>query len=417
MKKKMYIIIAVLVALVVVSAILRFVVGGPEDDWICENGGWVKHGNPSAVKPTTGCTTTNENTNKKNSNNDGIVMPTEELTQVALTNKFGWLGASEDGTDMDFIRQSGGGWMRPHPGPFVWDMIQSSESASYDYTNMDQLVALAESYGLNLLITIWPYAEWDQAKRIHVTSCAVSADDEFLPTNDEKGRPSYLPLHRCNPNDWTAYERLVVAVVERYDGDGNDDMPGLRYPIKYWEAMNEPDLEGGTTLDFYKQGPVEYAELLKRTYQAVKQADSTASVVIAAAAGSDDRFLDFYHSVFSVMPAAKEYFDIANIHCISNDKNVLDFNVGDYKTFLTEQGINKPIWVTEAEQMGQESAEKNIEQTQTSVSNAIANGAQKIFFTRYDFSDTRTDMSKPQEPTENSIEESIEAYTEITSGT
>jgi len=25
---------------------IRFVLGGPEDSWICENGKWVKHGQP-----------------------------------------------------------------------------------------------------------------------------------------------------------------------------------------------------------------------------------------------------------------------------------------------------------------------------------------------------------------------------------
>jgi hypothetical protein len=35
--------------------ILRFVIGGPEDDWICDKGEWVKHGNPSSEKPITPC--------------------------------------------------------------------------------------------------------------------------------------------------------------------------------------------------------------------------------------------------------------------------------------------------------------------------------------------------------------------------
>lgn len=33
----------------------RFLFGGNEDDWICTNGSWVKHGNPSASMPLTGC--------------------------------------------------------------------------------------------------------------------------------------------------------------------------------------------------------------------------------------------------------------------------------------------------------------------------------------------------------------------------
>ena len=32
---------------------IRFFSG--EDNWICQNGEWVKHGNPEAEKPTIGC--------------------------------------------------------------------------------------------------------------------------------------------------------------------------------------------------------------------------------------------------------------------------------------------------------------------------------------------------------------------------
>ena len=35
--------------------VARFLFGGSEDVWICENGQWVKHGNPSAPKPVDGC--------------------------------------------------------------------------------------------------------------------------------------------------------------------------------------------------------------------------------------------------------------------------------------------------------------------------------------------------------------------------
>lgn len=48
----------VVLALVVVGLILvvvRFVAGGPEDNWICEKGQWVKHGNPSSPPPNQEC--------------------------------------------------------------------------------------------------------------------------------------------------------------------------------------------------------------------------------------------------------------------------------------------------------------------------------------------------------------------------
>ena len=50
--KKIFLIIILLIAGIFS---LRFLFGGNEDTWICENGQWIKHGNPSAPKPTGGC--------------------------------------------------------------------------------------------------------------------------------------------------------------------------------------------------------------------------------------------------------------------------------------------------------------------------------------------------------------------------
>jgi len=54
MIKKRLIILSPLI-LVIVILVLRFLIGGPEDNWICSNGQWVKHGNPSASMPTQSC--------------------------------------------------------------------------------------------------------------------------------------------------------------------------------------------------------------------------------------------------------------------------------------------------------------------------------------------------------------------------
>jgi hypothetical protein len=57
MKKSIIIIgilLAVIFALTVIFS-LRFLLGGTEDNWLCQNGEWVKHGNPSVPMPTSGC--------------------------------------------------------------------------------------------------------------------------------------------------------------------------------------------------------------------------------------------------------------------------------------------------------------------------------------------------------------------------
>lgn len=55
MKKTIYITITVIIGIIAVAGYLRFVVGGDEDTWLCDNGQWVKHGVPSAPMPTSGC--------------------------------------------------------------------------------------------------------------------------------------------------------------------------------------------------------------------------------------------------------------------------------------------------------------------------------------------------------------------------
>lgn len=61
--KKGKIIFKVLILALVLLGIwifIRFVLGGPEDSWICQNGEWVKQGNPSEPKPTTVCDENNQ---------------------------------------------------------------------------------------------------------------------------------------------------------------------------------------------------------------------------------------------------------------------------------------------------------------------------------------------------------------------
>jgi hypothetical protein len=53
--KKILIILIILVVLAGVWLVLRFIIGGPEDTWICVEGEWIKHGAPSAPMPTETC--------------------------------------------------------------------------------------------------------------------------------------------------------------------------------------------------------------------------------------------------------------------------------------------------------------------------------------------------------------------------
>ena len=83
MKKTIVIIFAIIIGVIAIWGYLRFVVGGDEDTWICENGQWVKHGVPSSPMPTEPC----GEADKINSNN---VIPS-----VDLSGQFNWSTMNE----------------------------------------------------------------------------------------------------------------------------------------------------------------------------------------------------------------------------------------------------------------------------------------------------------------------------------
>jgi len=54
-KKVIWGTIILLVILAGAALAARFLLGGDEDAWLCQNGSWIKHGNPESEMPTGGC--------------------------------------------------------------------------------------------------------------------------------------------------------------------------------------------------------------------------------------------------------------------------------------------------------------------------------------------------------------------------
>jgi hypothetical protein len=88
--------------------------------------------------------------------------------------------------------------------------------------------------------------------------------------NEALRRYLYFDGTSYRPSDSNAYFKWVKAAVERYDGDGIDDMPGLRIPVKHWQVDNEPNLGSG------REG---FADLMRITSKAIKESDPDAKVL------------------------------------------------------------------------------------------------------------------------------------------
>jgi hypothetical protein len=131
-------------------------------------------------------------------------------------------------------------------------------------------------------------------------------------------------------------------LVDRYDGDGNNDMPRLTKPIIYWEIMNEPEFKM-----FFKGSKDEFIEIFNFSSKIIKEKQKDSIIVMAGAAGMFPENKKFWKYA---LPKIKDNFDIANIHHISAPGGKCDkeFWVDEFASLLKTTNINKPIWVTEA---------------------------------------------------------------------
>jgi len=240
------------------------------------------------------------------------------------------VGVSHFGHISSGVDGGPGGWRRPHPGPFIWGEIER-EPGRYSWRQTDRVVSKMQDDRVGIISTIWPFADWDQY------SCHAN-EPKYPAMLGELGDSLYPPC------DMDAYGAWVQATVERYDGDGIDDMPGLAYPIRHWEVANEPEMQGPESMSFFQGDPNSYLELLTATSSAIRAADSEASVLLGGQAGMFGFMVDYW---IPVLEGASGLFDIGNIHSISSDDS---FFSGQYRNFLDAFDYSTtPFWVTEAE--------------------------------------------------------------------
>ena len=168
-------------------------------------------------------------------------------------------------------------------------------------------------------------------------------------------------------NDITAdqYYDYVYHVVERYDGDGIDDMPGLKRPVIYFELGNEVDYKReGQDVNHGYMPPEDYVrKRLTPGYKAAKAANPNC-IVMGSGLGMESnvagdhvgRFnTDYLEAMYRVINqnngSTYNYFmDKVAIHYYSEYQNPekIEQNIEQVKAvILNNEGKEKPIWITE----------------------------------------------------------------------
>ncbi len=228
----------------------------------------------------------------------------------------------------------GSRWERLSHPTIDWDYVQSTlydvDKATYDWTISDNFIGDVPS-DLRLVVNLF------------------AGSNHF-----EKGTWTF------RSGQESAYIDFIEKAVERYDGDGVDDKPGLRNFVKFWQIDNEPatrafqrgDCSGLRCLNKEYQDAEGYAYLLKVTYSAIKRADPGATVISGGVMQGDSVDSSVYSNFWSdVLTEVGSYsqrcFDIFDVHWFSSwSKSKSQYQ--RYRNKLDSIGYrNVPIWMTE----------------------------------------------------------------------
>lgn len=217
----------------------------------------------------------------------------------------------------------------------LWGLVETNEPLgnpdNYYWDDMDERASILSENGFNIMWNINPYNPLDQK--------SVKQSD-----------PKKTPI------DLESYAKFVKAAVERYDGDGTSDAPGSPV-VNYWQIGNEVD-----GANFWGDTAEAYAELLKTSYEAVKEGNSNAKVLIAGLSMPEGLYNapHDYISIFENLDGGK-YFDIMDVHWyeyvgdykkhpipVSSGGNKLTEFMDSLKETLGQYGHgNAAIWFTE----------------------------------------------------------------------
>ena len=170
-----------------------------------------------------------------------------------------------------------------------WARMQPAPSSAIDWLNNDTIVQLFQRFDLGLTWYITPDAPW-----------AFPNKPECQPDTVETPFGDVLFYHNCAPASefephWTRY---VKSIVERYDGDGIDDMPGLERPIRFYIMPGEIKFGISGSGDKEK-GPFWYdsidalLRLHRLTFDAVHEADANGAALVSSGAVFWDLYADF----------------------------------------------------------------------------------------------------------------------------
>jgi len=255
--------------------------------------------------------------------------------------------------------------LQPH---VLWMEIER-EPGIYDWSTLDEEVRVLQALGLDITMVLSPLinAFGDERDEIVEVIARYPSFIHFM-------RQGVGSEYRLHPQGETLplWRAFVRAAVDRYDGDGTNDMPGLRFQVRNWHVVEEyptPSIPDERV----------YVDLLSQAYAIIHEECPEARVILAGLAGSCAHWFAFMAGFIDdplagafggelltrdlmnrhpSMPFRKgryewmvqhafEFFDVMDLHAYIPVESFLEGEIAYLNDLMSQFGEPKPIWIIE----------------------------------------------------------------------
>jgi hypothetical protein len=229
-----------------------------------------------------------------------------------------------------------------------WGLVEVSPGRM-QWEILDAIVTSVQTAGGRYVGTVMPYAGWE----FRAAGYPPTTDEQCLRLLTEDFFYLAADQRMDRYKDEAAYLRFLEAVVERYDGDGVRDMPGLTTPILYWQIHNEPE---GNHCGLFRGEELEFLRLMRVSREVIAAACPSCLVLNGGAATplfKENQVpplqgVNFWRDYANAGGAP--YIDVIAVH-YNQGKDPDHGNVADFEYQIRRArellGSNKPVWVTE----------------------------------------------------------------------
>ena len=172
----------------------------------------------------------------------------------------------------ELFAQAGAEWI--NFADVSWKAIEPNEpdaegNHTYRWWKLDKAVKVWQKYGFHIVISLRLGDGW------------FAGAIKYQPDGWELQKSDRLPAAEYMDD----YRAWIAALVERYDGDGEDDMRGLREPILHYQVGNEY-----ANPAFWTGTPEDYQVLLDMTHEAARSASADVQII-----SNGIRWNDLFH--------------------------------------------------------------------------------------------------------------------------